>query len=138
MRLRTFQVLCGVLGAVWVLVGLALFAGFFRFHAPGGEGFPMFPMGPNGHYFAAFAGCALVAWGGCLIGAARRPGEARSVGTATALGLVLSGLYRMLAWVMGDYAQLGALPRVEAAVMLAVALAVLWLRPAPTPSQREA
>jgi hypothetical protein len=131
-------VLCGVLGAVWVLIGVALFVGFFRFHAPGGEGFPMFPMGPNGHYFAAFAGCALVAWGGCLIGAARRPGEARSVGTATALGLVLSGAYRMLAWVVGDYAQLGALPRLEAAVMLALALALLWLRPAPTPSQQEA
>ncbi len=135
MRSRAYQVLCGVLGAVWVLVGLALFAGFFRFHVPGGEGFPMFPMGPNGHYFVAMSGAALVAWGGCLWGAARNASYARTVGTASAVGFVMCAIYRMLAWLVGDYALVGNLLRVEAAIFLLLALALVWLRPAQTPKQ---
>ena len=120
---------CVAVGGMWLVAGVALFLQFFRFHAPGGESPALFPMGPNGHYFAAFAGAALVAWGGCLLGAARRPWLGRSVGTATALGLVMCAVARMLAWLVGDYARLGNLPRIEAGVFLCVALALLWLRP---------
>jgi len=129
MRARAYALLCAGAGLLLVLTGLALYAQFFRFHAPGGLGFELLPMGPNGHYFAAFAGAALVGWGGALLGASRRPELARAVGTATAVGLVLAAFYRMLAWVVGDYAELGGLLRAEAAVLLLLALAFVWLRP---------
>jgi len=86
-------------------------------------------MGPNGHYFVAFTGSALVAWGGALLGAARHPEHSRTVGTATAVALVMSALYRIVAWVVGDYALLGNLLRGEAAAFLLLALAFVWLRP---------
>jgi len=78
-----------------------------------------------------------VAWGGCLLGAARRPREARAVGTATAVGLVMCGVYRMLAWVVGDYYVFpGGVLRAEAALFLVLALAFLWLRPLPQGEER--
>jgi hypothetical protein len=88
---RIYAILCAVSGAALCILGL-LFAQFFRFHAPGGLGFPLLPMGPNGHYFVAFTGSALVAWGGALLGAARHPAHTRAVGTATAVALVMSAL----------------------------------------------
>lgn len=62
--------------------------------------------------------------------AAWRPQEGRAVGTATAFGLVLCATYRMLAWVVGDYAAVADLLRIEAAVFLTLALGFVWLRPA--------
>jgi hypothetical protein len=59
------------------------------------------------------------------------------VGTASALGLVLAAIQRMVAWLMGDYALLGELPRIEAALCLLLALGFVWLRPAPAASGRE-
>lgn len=137
MTTRIYAILCAVSGAALCILGLLLFAQFFRFHAPGGLGFPLLPMGPNGHYFVAFAGSALVGWGGALLGAARHAVHTRAVGTATAVALVMSALYRMVAWVVGDYTLLGDLPRVEAALLLLLALAFVWLRPART-APREA
>lgn len=128
MRYRAYSVLCGLLGALWTLGGLLLFASFFAYHAPNSE--PVIPTGPAGFYFVAFTGCALVAWGGCLLAAARRPATARGIGTATALALVLCAVYRMAAWLVGDYyVWPGELLRIEAAVLLALALAFVWLRP---------
>jgi hypothetical protein len=52
------------------------------------------------------------------------------VGTATALALVFSAVYRMAGWVVGDYyVWLGDLPRAEAAILLILALLFVWLRP---------
>jgi hypothetical protein len=133
MAQRAYAILCATFGSILCVAGLVLFAQFFRFHAPGGLGFPLLPMGPNGHYFVAFTGSALVAWGGALIGAARDPGRTRAVGTATAVALVMSAFYRMVAWVVGDYVALGDLPRFEAALFLLLALAFVWLRPARPP-----
>jgi hypothetical protein len=129
MRGRLFSVLCGIVGVVVVAAGLALFSLFFRYHGPGGSTPTALPLGPGGVYFATFAGCALTAWGGCVIAAARRPELAGPVATATAVGLVMSGAYRLLAWLVGDYALLGELPRIEAAIFLLLALAFVWLRP---------
>jgi hypothetical protein len=126
---RAYVILCATFGAVLCAAGLVLFAHFFRFHAPGGLGIPQLPMGPNGHYFVAFTGSALVAWGGALLGAVRHPEYSRTLGTATAVALVMSAFYRMVAWVVGDYALLGDLPRGEAACFLLLALAFVWLRP---------
>jgi hypothetical protein len=128
---RGYTILCAFLGALLCVVGLFFFVQFFRFHAPGGLGLPLLPMGPNGHYFVAFTGSALVGWGGALLGAARHPETSRAVGTATIVALVMSAVYRMVAWVVGDYAVLGSLPRAEAAGFLLLALGFVWLRPAP-------
>jgi len=125
-----YRGLCGALGLLLVASGALLFAGFFGYHGPGSE--PALPTGPVGFYFVGFAGSALVAWGGCLLAAARSPGAARGVGTATAVGFLLCALMRMAAWLVGDYhALLGELPRVEAACFLLLALALVWLRPPP-------
>jgi hypothetical protein len=124
-----YRILCGLIGALLLLAGVALVVGFFRYHMPASAGAPM-PVGPWGAYFMAFTGSALCAWGGCLVGAARRPQDAPWIATATSFGLVLAAVYRIFAWVMGDYAEVGNLLRVEAAIMLLLALAFLWLRPA--------
>ena len=125
-----YRVLCAVLGVAWLAVGASLFGMFLGYHAPGGRSDGLFStMGPQGHYLAAFAGCALIVWGLMLVAAARRPLEGRSVGSATAFGLVLCAVYRMIAWLVGDYAALADLLRVESAVFLALALGFVWLRP---------
>jgi len=125
-----YRLLCGFLGFAWLVVGASLYAMFFAYHAPGGRSEGLFStMGPQGHYMAAFAGSALIVWGVALVAAAWRPVEARGVGVATALGLVLCAVYRMVGWVVGDYAALGDLLRVEAAVFLLLALGFVWLRP---------
>ncbi len=60
---------------------------------------------------------------------AARGHDSRAVGTATAVGLVLTALFRMLFWFLGDLAWVGDVLRVEAAVLLLLALAFVWLRP---------
>ena len=121
--------LCGLLGAAFIATGLVSIVGFLASHAPGSE--VIVPTGPVGFYFVAFAGCALLGWGGCLVGAARRPESGRAVGTATAIALVALAAVRMTAWFVGDYHVFpGELLRVEAALFLILALAFTWLRPA--------
>ena len=123
-----YRWLSGLVGASFCGLGLALFASFFAYQKPGGT--PPLPGGPLVHYAAASAGCAFVAWGGALAAAAVRADPGRSLGTATALALVMLALVRMLAWLTGDYYALaGELLRAEAAGALLLALAFLWLRP---------
>ena len=84
-----YRVLCGVVGAPLVLLGILFVVGFFQALMPGGEApGPISPLGPMGVYLLAFCGCALVGWGGGLLGAMRRPEAGRSVGTWTAFALV--------------------------------------------------
>lgn len=123
-RERAFLGLSLVLGVTWCTLGLGLVFAFFNYQAPGRTG--LYGMGPSGHYFAAYTGCALVAWGGALVGALRGGAAARTVGTATALALVLLAACRMVAWIFGDYSSLGNILRVEAAIFLALALAFVW------------
>jgi len=126
-----YRILCGLLGLMLALTGLVLFGSFIQYQMPGSPPAAPIPVGPGGAYFMAFTGSALVAWGGVLLGAARHPAAAPWIASATAVGLVLSALYRILAWLIGDYAFLGNLLRVEAAVMLLLALAFVWLKPQP-------
>jgi hypothetical protein len=129
-RAGAFRTLAALTGLLFVAAGLALFVAFFAYQRPGSD--PPLPMGPLGHYFAAFAGCALVGWGGALLAGARDLATGRSIAPMTALALGGLALYRMLGWFMGDYyALMGDLLRIEAAVFLALALAFVWLRPAP-------
>ncbi len=127
MRARLYAVVCGVLGVAMIVLGLASFASFVGAHMPGAV---PGPIGPHGLYFVAFTGCALVGWGGSLLGQVRAGQASRSVGTATVVALVMSALYRMMVWIVGDYyVWLGNLPLVESTLFLVLALALLWLRP---------
>jgi len=126
--IRVYRFLCSLLGVAFVLVGATSVFGFFAYHAPGSD--VMVPTGPIGFYFVAFGGFALIGWGGCLLGAARRPEHARSVGTATAVALVVGAVVRIAAWFVGDYYVFpGGALRAEAAFFLILALAFVWLRP---------
>ena len=130
MKARAFRLVAGATGLLFAGSGLALFVAFFAYQRPGSE--PLLPMGPLGHYFAAFAGCALVGWGGALLAGARDLATGRGIAPMTALALAGLALYRMLGWFMGDYyAWAGDLLRVEAALFLSLALAFVWLRPTP-------
>ena len=130
MRSVAFRVVAALTGVSFVILGAVLFSAFFAYQRPGSEA-PL-PMGPLGHYFAAFAGCALVGWGGALVAGARDPVTGRLLAPVTALALVGLALYRMVGWFMGDYHALaGDLLRFEAALFLLLALAFVWLRPAP-------
>jgi hypothetical protein len=134
-NLTGYRVLCGIVGGLFVALGLASFGSFFAAQAPGGSVSGPIPLGVGGIYFLAFTGCALVGWGGALFGGVRHPRTSRTVGTATAFALVLMAVYRIAAWFIGDYAFLGNALRVEAALLLLLALAFVWLRP---PAVREA
>ena len=128
LRLRIYRFLLGVLGVASSIFGLALVLSFFAYQRPGSV--PGIPTGPVGHYFVAFTGCALIGWAGGLLGAARDPFASRTVATTTVFVLALMALVRMVAWVVGDYAAwLGNLPRTEAAILLGLAIALVWLRP---------
>lgn len=128
MRARAYAILCGVVGTGMLLIGVVFFAAFFAAHAPGAE--PRLPVGPNGMYFVAFSGSALVAWAVCLLGQLRPSRASRSVATATVIGLALSAAYRIVVWVVGDYyLWIGELARGEAIAFSLLALAFLWLRP---------
>jgi hypothetical protein len=123
-----YQIYVGILGLGFFFFGLFLAASFFVYQRPFSD--PGIPTGPVGYYFVAFTGCALIGWGGGLIGAARAPEASRTVTTITAWVFCLMAVVRMVAWVVGDYATwLGDLPRREAGVLLVLALLLVWLRP---------
>jgi hypothetical protein len=123
-----YQILVGILGLGAFFFGLGLTASFFAYQRPFSD--PDIPTGPVGYYFVAFTGCALMGWGGGLIGAARAPEASRTVTTITTWVLVVMAVVRMAAWLVGDYSTwLGDLPRTEASVLLGLALALVWLRP---------
>ena len=124
----TYRFLLGTIGAVAFAFGLALVFSFFVYQWPLST--PAIPTGPVGYYFVAFTGCALIGWGAGLIGAARAPETSRTIATVSAWLFALMAVVRMTAWVSGDYAGwLGDLPRFEAAVLLVLAMALVWLRP---------
>jgi hypothetical protein len=125
-----FRTVAALTGISFVVLGAVLVFAFFAYQRPGSE--PPLPMGPLGHYFAAFAGCALVGWGGALVAGARDVATGRLLAPVTALALTGLALVRMVGWFMGDYHALaGDLLRFEAALFLLLALAFVWLRPAP-------
>jgi len=131
--MTSYRVLTGVTGILLILGGFGFTLAFFGFWQPGAE--PSIPTGPVGYYFVAFSGCALIGWGGGLLNAARHPEAGRLVGTFTALVLCIMAFVRIGAWVMGDYyTWLGDLLRYEAAVLLLLALAFVWLRPSESAS----
>ncbi len=132
MRARAYRILCGGVGGLLVVAGLALLQLFLRFHSAGFSGeqpeLPV-PFDAWAVYMAAMAGCACVGWGGSLLGAVRGGPAARTVGSFSALAFALMAIYRMIGWIVGEYAGFARLLRMEAVLFLLIALAFVWLRP---------
>lgn len=118
----TTACLCALLGLVFVTAFLdrALFPVFAR---------PLFETDYWGYYILGVAGTALFAWAGCLVAAARAPEHTPGIGVATAGGLILGAVLRLLAWYSGEYRAAGEQLRIESAILLILALAFVWLRP---------
>jgi hypothetical protein len=124
-----YRLLAGVTAALCFLVGMvfivafldrALFPVFAR---------PLFDTDYWGYYILGFAGSTLVAWGGCLIAAVRDPQRSIGVATATTSALIIGGILRLLAWYSGEYRGAAEQLRLEAAVLVLLALGFVWLRP---------
>jgi hypothetical protein len=127
----SYRILSAVMVAALFLIGVVLLRGFVAGTVLPGSVGTSAPVPTNywGFYMMGFAGAALWAWGACLVSAVIAPATARTVGTATAFGLVVNAIFRLIAWFSGEYAEAHNLPRIEAAVMLILALAFIWLRP---------
>jgi hypothetical protein len=124
-----FRLLAAVTSAVCFLVGILFLAAFcdrtlFQVFAR-----PLFDTNFWGYYVAAFAGAVSIAWGGCLLAAARDPEGAGGIATATAAGLIVGSVVRLLAWYSGEFRSVGEQMRLEAGVFAVVALAFVWLKP---------
>jgi len=126
-----YRMLSGLTVALLFLIGTALLRGFLVGTVIPGSRAELGPVQTNywGFYMMGFAGAALWAWGACLVWAVIAPTSARTVGTATAFGLVVNAIFRLIAWFSGEYAEVHNLPRIEGAIMLLLALGFIWLRP---------
>jgi hypothetical protein len=126
-----YRVVSGAMVVLLFLIGAALLRGFVAGTVIPGSGAGSAPVLTNywGFYMMGFAGAALWAWGACLVSAVMAPASARTIGTATAFGLVVNAIFRLIVWFSGEYAEIHNTPRVEVAVMLFLALAFIWLRP---------
>ena len=109
-----YRVLSGLTVALLFLIGAALLRGFLLGTVMPGSPAELGPVQTNywGFYMMGFAGGALWAWGACLVSAVIAPASARTVGTATAFGLVVNAIFRLLAWFSGEYAEVHNLPRI--------------------------
>jgi hypothetical protein len=132
-RYLAYRVLCGILMLAAFSIGLTMLFGFLTgtlapYSMTGGKS-SLPPTDHWGYYWMGFSGCLLITWAAMLASAVRAPRFARGIGTATALGLVINAVFRMAAWFSGEYAETGDVLRFEAAVMLLLAIALVWLRP---------
>ena len=122
-------ILALVTAAFCLLFGVVFFAGFVDRALFPVLARPLFETNHWGSYVLGFASSALVAWGGCLIAAARRPAAASGITSATIAGLLASAVIRLLAWYSGEYRLAGDQLRIEAALLVLLALGFIWLRP---------
>ena len=119
--------LCRITGVLQALGGLLLFLGFVRFLLTGSS---ELPLSEPGHYFVAFTGCALAAWGMSLVAASKSPVVAHSMGTPTGVGFGLMALMRYLAATSAAIREwLGWLPLGEAILFTLLAYAFIAKRP---------
>lgn len=127
-----FRLLSAATGLGLAGLGAFLLAIFFsNTMMPHGMQVPFGPVETDywGYYMMGFAGALLFVWAALLLAAARAPLAMRGAGAITAFGLALNAFFRAVAWFSGEYAEVGHVPRIEAAVMLVLAIAFLWLRP---------
>ena len=90
---------------------------------------PLFDTDFWGAYLLGFAGSALIAWGACLFSVVRNPTTTGGIASATATGLILGSILRLLAWYSGEYRLAGDQLRIESGLMTLCALGFVWLRP---------
>lgn len=126
---RLYRLLAATTAFFCLLIGLLFIVAFLDRALFPVLARPLFDTDYWGYYILGFAGTALVAWAGCLVGAVRAPARHRAVGTATATGLILGAVLRLLAWYSGEYRLAGEQLRIEAAVLVVLALGFVWLRP---------
>jgi len=127
-----YRILSGLFMVVCLVLGIQLLHGFLAntlMPSSGGAPSGIVPTDYWGQYLGGFAGCLMITWAAMLVSAVRWPAASRGIGTATAVGLLLNAVFRMIAWFSGEYAEAGNVPRVEASIMLILALAFIWLRP---------
>jgi hypothetical protein len=93
MSTPTYSRLYGYTGVVFMIIGAAFFPAFIAFLALGHS--PV-PTNAVGHYFVAFAASAMIGWGGSLRAAASDAALRRRLAIATAIGMALMGLYRII------------------------------------------
>lgn len=124
-----YRLLAAVTAALCFLIGLLFIVAFLDRALFQVLARPLFDTNYWGYYILAFAGSALVAWGGCLVAAVRAPERAPGIGTATAAALILGSVLRLLAWYSGEYRPADEMLRFEAGLLAVVALGFVWLRP---------
>ena len=124
---QPFNKLFGITGGLILVIGLAL-VGLFMQHALTGDS--SVPTNGVGHYFIAFTGSAMAAWGTILLRASRDTTLAAAIAVPTALGFGLMSAYRavvtfteaeVMDWV-------GYVPAGEAVVFAIVAVVFLLRR----------
>lgn len=120
--------LCGITGGALILLGFILLAVMLFFLSTGQSPIPADGVG---HYFVAFTGSVLVAWGLSLQVASRDMALARILAPASAVGMALMAFYRFVIVLSSAdvRAWIGFIPMGEACLFGGLAIAFWWGRP---------
>ena len=122
--------LCSITGGGLILIGLSLLTVMLVFLSTGQSPIPADGVG---HYFVAFTGSVLVAWGLSLQVASQDKELARSLAPASAIGMALMAFYRLVIVLSSADVRtwIGFLPMGEALLFGGLAVAFWWGRPKP-------
>jgi hypothetical protein len=122
--------LCGITGGGLIVLGFTLLTVMLVFL---GTGQSPIPVDGVGHYFVAFTGSVLMAWGVSLLIASRDMEVARILAPANATGMALMAFYRLVIVLSSAdvRAWIGFLPMGEALLFGGLAIAFWWGRPKP-------
>lgn len=118
----------GFTGGALILIGFTLFTVMLVFL---GTNQSPVPADGVGHYFVAFAGSVLVAWGLSLQTASRNMELARLLASASAIGMALMAFYRFVIVLSNAdiRAWIGFISMGEACLFGGLAIAFWWGRP---------
>lgn len=122
--------LCGITGGGLIVLGFTLLTVMLVFL---GTGQSPIPVDGVGHYFVAFTGSVLMAWGVSLLIASRDMEVARIFAPANATGMALMAFYRLVIVLSSAdvRAWIGFIPVGEAFLFSGLAIAFWWGRPKP-------
>lgn len=123
-----YRRLCGITGGALILLGLLLLVTMLVYL---GTGQSPLPVDGVGHYFVAFTGSVLVAWGLGLRAAAQDSKLAHILAPANAIGMAFMAFYRFVIVLSSAdvRAWIGFLPMGEAFLFGLLAIAFWWGRP---------
>jgi hypothetical protein len=122
--------LCGITGGGLIVLGFTLLTVMLVFL---GTGQSPIPVDGVGHYFVAFTGSVLMAWGVSLLIASQDMEVARILAPANATGMALMAFYRFVIVLSSAdvRAWIGFLPMGEALLFGGLAIAFWWGHPKP-------